>query len=218
MTKNQWAIVGALAVCVVLEFCLIGIVAVNRLATPTEQDTGAIVMTPDGQIARADATLTRQAAKSLASTTAPPKNTPTATLVIQPKTPVKPPYDEKADAKRDLAEALKQAKVDHKYVLLDFGGNWCPDCVALSVMMADDEIRPFVEAKYHVVAIDVGMGDKNLDLVATYGNPIDKGVPAIVILNSAGKIVTTSKDGVMSNARTSTKQQILAFLKQWAPK
>ncbi len=80
MTKNQWAIVGALAVCVVLEFCLIGIVAVNRLATPTEQDTGAIVMTPDGQIARADATSTRQAAKSLASTTAPPKNTPTATL------------------------------------------------------------------------------------------------------------------------------------------
>src|SRR4051794_25193406 len=42
------------------------------------------------------------------------------------------PYDEKADPHKDVAAAFAQAKQDSKYVLLDFGANWCLDCRVLA--------------------------------------------------------------------------------------
>jgi hypothetical protein len=39
---------------------------------------------------------------------------------------MRPPiYNEKADAKADIAAALKLANRENKRVLLKFGGNWC---------------------------------------------------------------------------------------------
>ena len=34
-----------------------------------------------------------------------------------------------------VAAALARAKKSHKLVLLDLGGNWCPDCVVLPNLM-----------------------------------------------------------------------------------
>jgi len=128
-----------------------------------------------------------------------------------------PPYDEAADAKADIAAALTAAQGDGKYVLLDFGANWCPDCIALATFFEDPEIRAFLDAHYHVVSIDVGEWDRNLDIAEQYGNPIEAGIPAVVILNPDGDIVTTTNDGAMANARSATKEEILAYLQKWAP-
>src|SRR5262245_44674870 len=38
------------------------------------------------------------------------------------------PYNESADPHKDIADAFAKAKQDGKYVLLDFGANWCLDC------------------------------------------------------------------------------------------
>jgi thiol:disulfide interchange protein len=37
-------------------------------------------------------------------------------------------YPDPAQAKTDLAAALKTAAATHKRVIVDFGGNWCGDC------------------------------------------------------------------------------------------
>jgi thioredoxin 1 len=129
-----------------------------------------------------------------------------------------PPYDESADAKKDIAAAFAKAKADKKYVFLDFGANWCPDCHVLRRMLDDDQIKPFVESNYHVVSIDVGNWDKNLDVSAQYGSPIDKGIPAVVILDPDGTIITSTKEGQLADARSATKQDIFDFVKKWAPK
>src|SRR5690348_4124707 len=47
-------------------------------------------------------------------------------------TNIQHPYDEQANADQDISAALALAKTDNKYVLLDFGGNWCPDCIVLA--------------------------------------------------------------------------------------
>lgn len=37
-------------------------------------------------------------------------------------------YDPTADAEKDIAAVIKQAKEQHKYVLIMGGGNWCSWC------------------------------------------------------------------------------------------
>jgi thiol-disulfide isomerase/thioredoxin len=127
------------------------------------------------------------------------------------------PYDEQADARQAIATALQHASEDQKHILLDFGANWCPDCVALERMMEQEPLHSFLEENYHVVPVDVGEWDTNLAIAAEYGNPIEAGIPALVILDPAGQVLTTTSDGSMATASSTTPDEILSFLQQWAP-
>jgi thiol-disulfide isomerase/thioredoxin len=125
------------------------------------------------------------------------------------------PYDENAVPGEDIANALAESEKDGKLVLLDFGANWCPDCVVLSKLFEDPTVTPFLEENFHVVSIDVGYWDKNLDISEKYGNPIKNGIPAVVVLAPNGEIIASTKDGALANARTATAQDILAYLQIW---
>jgi len=128
------------------------------------------------------------------------------------------PYDANADPAKDIAAALVAAQAGHKYVLLDFGANWCPDCLVLAQLFEDPAVKPFLEAHFVVARVDVGQWDRNLDIAARYDNPIAVGIPAVVVLDTSGKMVATTKAGELANARTATAQDILACLQKWAPK
>jgi len=126
------------------------------------------------------------------------------------------PYDDKADAPRDLAAALKTAKRDGRLVLLDFGANWCPDCRALGALFNDPKVKPFLDAHYILVPIDVGRWNKNMELSKQYGEPTQAGIPAVVILGGDGRQHASTGDGALANARTATPEQVLALLQRWA--
>jgi thiol:disulfide interchange protein len=128
------------------------------------------------------------------------------------------PYDEAAVPKKDIDAALANAQKDGKLVLLDFGANWCPDCVVLSKLFEDPSVQPYLQDHFYVVRINVGQWDKNLDISQKYGKPIDNGIPAVVVLASNGDILATTKDGALANARTATPQEILGYLKTWVAK
>jgi thiol-disulfide isomerase/thioredoxin len=132
--------------------------------------------------------------------------------------PAKAPYDEKAVPQDDIDAALRLAQGDGKLVLLDFGANWCPDCLVLSTLLEDPSVEPYLKEHFYVVHIDVGYWDKNPDMVQKYGNPIEKGIPAVVILTAAGDTIATTKDGALANARTATAAEILQYLKMWVAK
>src|SRR5690348_14259957 len=123
------------------------------------------------------------------------------------------PYDEKADAPADVHRALAAATADHKDVLLVFGANWCGDCRALDKAMHGSS-QPLIVGKFHVVKIDVGNFDKNLDLARRYGNPIEKGIPAVVILSAHDRVIYSTKGGELANARKMGDQGIYDFLSQ----
>ncbi len=69
---------------------------------------------------------------------------------------IKAPYDEAANADDAVAAAFAKAKVSHKLVLIDLGGNWCPDCIVLANFLRLPEVERFVDRHYEVVAVDVG--------------------------------------------------------------
>lgn len=147
-------------------------------------------------------------ANTLEPTTAPPAD-PAASDA---------PYNESAVPAQDIANALAESEKDGKLVLLDFGANWCPDCVVLSTLFEDPAVKPFLEENFRVVSIDVGEWDKNLDISEKYGSPIDNGIPAVVVLTPNGEVIASTKDGALANARTATPQEILTYLQTWVAK
>ncbi|HXU07613.1 MAG TPA: thioredoxin family protein [Blastocatellia bacterium] len=124
-------------------------------------------------------------------------------------------YPANADAKKEIAEALAKAAVEDKRVILIFGGNWCYDCHVLDAALHNGEAGKIVGESYLLVHVDIGEGDKNLDLVKKYKIPLDKGVPALVVLKSDGEMIYWSGYGEFEAARAMLKKDLLAFLNHW---
>jgi thioredoxin 1 len=123
------------------------------------------------------------------------------------------PYDEQADAAADVRQAIAAAQADHKKVLLVFGANWCEDCRALDRAMHGSS-QHLIDSEFDVVKIDVGNFDKNLGLAKRYGNPIAKGIPAVVVVGARDQVLYSTKGGELANAGQMTEQSIYDFLKQ----
>jgi thiol:disulfide interchange protein len=124
-------------------------------------------------------------------------------------------YPEPAQAKADVAGALKTAAATHKRLLLDFGGNWCGDCRALDAYFHDSGNQSLLDANYVLVHVNIGHMDANLDLAAQYKVPLDKGVPALAVVDEHGALVYSQKDGQFEDMRHMEAGSVHEFLAQW---
>ncbi|MBB3174584.1 thiol-disulfide isomerase/thioredoxin [Endobacter medicaginis] len=130
--------------------------------------------------------------------------------------PVTAPYDTTADAHKAVDTAFARAKAEHKTVLIDFGGNWCPDCRILAGVMANPALAPWIEQHFVVVKVDVGRYDRNMDLEAKYGGAA-KGVPAVIAVTPEGKILNPDDTRALADARSMSDQAVADKLAGWAP-
>jgi thioredoxin 1 len=126
-------------------------------------------------------------------------------------------YPPGADAHAEIKQALASAAKSHKRVLLVFGASWCYDCHVLDLTFHRDDLAPVIEKNYEVVHVDIGEGDKNQDLMKQYQVPIDKGIPAIAVLDADGKLLYSQKNGEFEKARSLDSATLLAFLNKWKP-
>jgi thiol:disulfide interchange protein len=126
-------------------------------------------------------------------------------------------YPEPAQAKTDIAAALKTAATTHKRILLDFGGNWCPDCQVLDIYFHDPANRPILEAKFVLVHVNIGYMDANLDIARQYEVPLSRGVPALAVLSEHGKLLYSQKSGEFEAMRRMESAEVTKFLVQWEP-
>jgi thioredoxin-related protein len=128
-----------------------------------------------------------------------------------------PIYNDNADAKEEIQEALGKAQHENKRVLLVFGANWCYDCHVLDYRFHEPNIQPLLDKSFVVVHVDIGRGEKNADLAKQYKIPLDRGVPAIAVVDKAGVLLFSQQQGEFEKARSLPEQSFVTFLKQWAP-
>lgn len=130
--------------------------------------------------------------------------------------PLPKPYDETANGARQVAAARKRAAAEHKKLLIDLGGNWCPDCRILAGVIKLPEVAKFVQTHYVVVTVDVGRYDKNMQVPASLGvNHLD-GVPALLIVDPrTGKLLNRGHLFALADARHMTPQALADWLAQW---
>ncbi len=121
------------------------------------------------------------------------------------------PYDESADAKAALQQALSSAKAAQRPVLLIFGANWCEDCIVLDQALKTGRNATLVAGEFEVVKIDVGRFNRNLDITRAYGDPIKKGIPAAVVLSADNRVLYSTKAGELANARRMSETGIYDF-------
>jgi thiol:disulfide interchange protein len=126
-------------------------------------------------------------------------------------------YPDPAQASTDLATALKTAASSHKRILLDFGGNWCADCKVLDIYFQDESNRTILEADYVLVHMNIGHMNANLDLARQYEVPLEKGVPALAVLDEHGTLLYSQKGGEFEAMRRMESAEVTKFLVQWEP-
>jgi thiol:disulfide interchange protein len=126
-------------------------------------------------------------------------------------------YPDPSQAKADIAAALKTAATTHKRILLDFGGNWCPDCLVLDIYFHDPANRRILEANFVLVPVNIGHMDANLDLARQYEVPLQRGVPALAVLDEHGKLLYSQKRGEFEAMSRMESAEVTKFLKQWEP-
>ncbi|HEV2022342.1 MAG TPA: thioredoxin family protein [Terriglobales bacterium] len=146
-----------------------------------------------------------------------------AVLAQRRKTPLKAPavkrdlYPTDADATADIQKALKQAAQEHKNVLLEFGANWCYDCHVLDNAFHDPQIQPLLDRNFVVVHVDVEEFNKNTGLARQYQVPLEKGIPALAVLDRKDKLLFSQKQGEFESARSLSVEDVLDFLNRWKP-
>ena len=137
--------------------------------------------------------------------------------LLQPLSSKKDLYPAEENAHTRIKEALTRTASSHKRVLLVFGANWCYDCHVLDAAFHTAEIAPLLTRGFEVVHVDVGEYNKNLDLAERYEVPLKKGVPAIAVLTSDGKLLYAQKTGEFEATRRLGPEDIIAFLQRWKP-
>ncbi len=126
-------------------------------------------------------------------------------------------YPAPDQAKIDLTAALAASAATHKRVILDCGGNWCPDCHVLDLYFHDPANGPLLEANYILVHVNIGRLNQNLDIAERYQIPLRKGVPALAVLGEGGKLLYSQRTGEFEAMRGMQSSAVTDFLVRWKP-
>jgi thiol:disulfide interchange protein len=121
-------------------------------------------------------------------------------------------YSVTADPKADIAAASVKARTQHKRIILDFGGDWCGDCMVLDYYYHQSPNAELLDKNFVLVHIDIGHMDHNVDIAQKYNVPITKGVPALAVLDSNGKLLYAER---AKEFEQPTPEAITALLNRW---
>ena len=87
----------------------------------------------------------------------------------------------------------------------------------LDIYFHNAQNHPILDANFVLVHINIGRYDENTDIAKRYGIPLEKGVPALAVLNDQGKLLFSQKDGQFEKMRSLESSAITQFLVQWKP-
>jgi thioredoxin 1 len=121
------------------------------------------------------------------------------------------PYDASKDPNQEIQQAVK-ALGQRELILLSFGANWCKDCRVFNKALCKDPLKHSIQNQAVIVKIDIGQWDHNLKIVERFGNPIEKGIPAVVIIDQQQRVLAAATGGELAKARSLSEQDISTYL------
>jgi len=125
-------------------------------------------------------------------------------------------YNPKADAMRDLNNAIAKAKVENKNVFVQIGGNWCPWCVMMHKFYTSDTLVDSVmKSDYVTVLVNYSRENKNSEVMKRFGFPQRFGFPVIVILDGEGNVLHIQNTAYLEEGRGYNEKKFVEFLKNW---
>jgi thioredoxin-related protein len=127
-------------------------------------------------------------------------------------------YDPAANAKEDIAAAVKKAAASGKHVFLQMGGNWCGWCIAFDKLVkSNDTLKNYLAGNYEVVHVNYSQENKNEAVFASLDHPERFGFPVFVILDSKGQRIHTQNSEYLEEGKGHSSKKVLQFFKHWSP-
>jgi thioredoxin-related protein len=128
-------------------------------------------------------------------------------------------YNPEANAKADIENAIKKAKAENKFVLLQGGGNWCKWCIEFHrFCTADAQIDSLIKKNFVWYHLNYSKENMNKDIFEKYDYPQRFGFPVFIILNEKGERIHTQNSEYLEDGKSSyDKEKVMSFLKAWSP-
>lgn len=124
-------------------------------------------------------------------------------------------FDPKRDAAKDIKNAIAKAKKEHKRVLIDIGGEWCPWCHKLEEFFeANKDVTEFRDKHFVTVKVNWSPENKNEAALAKY--PKIPSFPHFFVLDENGKFLHQQDTGELESGDHHDHDKVLDFLKKWA--
>jgi hypothetical protein len=125
-------------------------------------------------------------------------------------------YNPQADAGKELDKAIQTANEQHKHVLIQVGGNWCPWCIKLhSVFESEFRVDSILKSDYVYVMINYSKENKNESILAGLGYPQRFGFPVLLILDQDGRRLHTQNTAYLEKDKGYDTDKLINFLLDW---
>ena len=106
-----------------------------------------------------------------------------------------------------------RAAASGKMLMVTFGANWCPDCLALERNLRAPETREYAGRNFEMVNIDVGDSAKNARVERDLDVAVNS-IPLAMFYSSDGKPICDTQRGELKPSRHYTSREILGFLRE----
>ena len=127
-------------------------------------------------------------------------------------------YNPNADATKDLAKLIAQAKKQNKHILIQAGGNWCTWCIRFNKFSAaEQKIDSILKADYIVYHLNYSDENHNNKVFAKYGYPQRFGFPVFIVLDKKGERLHTQNSAYLEKGKGYDTKKVFDFLEQWNP-
>jgi len=93
-----------------------------------------------------------------------------------------------------LDKARASAQTNHKFLMVEFGADWCSDCLELSKGLENGAVRNYLKEHFVVLNVDVGQFNRNIEVAKSLGVDINQGIPTAVFF-PPGRAVPSKKLG-----------------------
>jgi thioredoxin-related protein len=129
-------------------------------------------------------------------------------------------YHMQANAEKDIKAAIKKAKAEHKYVLIQAGGNWCKWCIEFARMAkADTAIDSVISNSFVWYHLNWSKENENKKTFSKLDYPQRFGFPVFIILNEKGERIHTQNSEYLEDGKSSyNRAKVQAFLEMWSPR
>ena len=109
--------------------------------------------------------------------------------------------------------ALRKARARQRFLMIEFGADWCEDCQALARDLQSPTVGVYFQDHFEFLNIDIGHSDRNFEAADALGLDLNHGIPAVVLFAPDGTRIGATNHGELEPSRNYSPQQILDFLK-----
>jgi thioredoxin-related protein len=125
-------------------------------------------------------------------------------------------YNPEADARKELNKAIQMANEQHKHVLIQVGGNWCPWCIRLhGVFKSEARVDSILKSDYVFILINYSKENKNEVVLADLGYPQRFGFPVLLVLDQDGHRLHTQNTAYLEKDKGYDTNKLTGFLLDW---